>query len=150
MSMSWSNGGAPAKTENGPASVPLPKLPPRSRVPGKLDEAASAPRPTQVRSEPKPGGQFEQADACSSQSATHSERFPTMSLVAWLEMQPAFAPVLWTEPENTLQGAPSGVPATAICHSAFNGSRLPELASACWAWNQVTLARGATPATERA
>jgi hypothetical protein len=49
-----------------------------------------------------------------------------------------------------LQAVESGVSATAICHSALVGSRLPELASACWAWNQVMLRRGSTPATERA
>jgi len=57
-----------------------------------------------------------------------------MSLAPKLEMQPALAPVLATAPVDTLQAVESGVPATACCHSALLGSRLPELASACWAW----------------
>ena len=73
-----------------------------------------------------------------------------MSLAPWLETQPGLAPVFATAPKFTLQVVESGVPATACCHSAFEGSRLPELASACWAWNQVMCLEGITPATERA
>jgi hypothetical protein len=39
----------------------------------------------------------------------------------------------------------SGVPVTAACHSAFDGSRLPELSHAACAWNHVMLADGCTP-----
>ena len=39
----------------------------------------------------------------------------------------------------------SGVPATAACHSAFEGSRLRAFLHAAWAWNQVAYADGSTP-----
>jgi hypothetical protein len=44
-----------------------------------------------------------------------------------------------------LSGPGSGVPATAACHSAFDGSRLREFLQACCAWNQVMNADGVTP-----
>src|SRR5687767_8269540 len=85
------------------------------------------------------------------QSATHSATFPTMSLAWKREMQPKLAPVFSNDPPGPMlhRSAP-GVPAAAACHSAFDGRRLPEFARACCAWNQVILARGGTPATERA
>jgi hypothetical protein len=39
-------------------------------------------------------------------------------------------------------GPGSGVPATAACHSAFDGKRLPALSHAACAWNHVMLADG--------
>ena len=72
-----------------------------------------------------------QPSASSSQSPTHSQTLPTMSLAPKCETQPALAPVFWTAPVLTLQASESGVPATAACHSALVGSRLPEFASAC-------------------
>ena len=44
-----------------------------------------------------------------------------------------------------LSGPGSGVPATAACHSAFDGSRLPAFVHACCAWNHVMNADGVTP-----
>jgi len=38
-----------------------------------------------------------------------------------------------------------GVPATAACHSAFDGSRLRAFSHAAWAWNHVRFADGLTP-----
>src|SRR5882724_4203425 len=49
-----------------------------------------------------------------------------------------------------LSGPGSGVPATANCHSAFDGSRLRELPHACCAWNHVTHAVGCTPGIDTA
>ena len=44
-----------------------------------------------------------------------------------------------------LSGPGSGVPATAACHSALDGSRLPAFLHACCAWNHVMYADGVTP-----
>ena len=44
----------------------------------------------------------------------------------------------------------SGVPAAAACHSALVSRRLPWLAQAATAWNQVAKPDGVTPATLRA
>ena len=44
-----------------------------------------------------------------------------------------------------LSGPGSGVPATAACHSALDGRRLPEFAHACCAWNHVMNPDGVTP-----
>ena len=44
----------------------------------------------------------------------------------------------------------SGVPATAICHSALVGSRLPTFAQACCAWNHVISDEGTRAGTEAA
>ena len=44
-----------------------------------------------------------------------------------------------------LSGPGSGVPATAACHSAFDGSRLPAFVHAACAWNHVMNADGITP-----
>src|SRR4051794_9439107 len=103
---------------------------------------------------PQPGQSVE----AGTQSATHSQRVPTMSLAPQAERPLARAPVATGRDKEfvVLQScAPallsgSGVPAAACCHSAFVGSRLPELASACLAWNQVMCDEGVTPATERA
>ena len=44
-----------------------------------------------------------------------------------------------------LSGPGSGVPITADCHSAFDGSRLRALRHAACAWNQVMWVDGVTP-----
>ena len=44
-----------------------------------------------------------------------------------------------------LSGPGSGVPATAACHSAFDGRRLRAFSQAACAWNQVRFADGVTP-----
>src|SRR5262249_19979021 len=54
----------------------------------------------------------------------------------------------WATPSPARPG--SGVPAAAICHSAFVSRRLPESAQACWAWNQVRNTDGETSLTEAA
>ena len=41
----------------------------------------------------------------------------------------------------------SGVPATAACHSAFDGNRLRAFSHAACAWNHVIRDDGVTPAT---
>src|SRR3954453_1162615 len=158
MATPESDGSLRALTANRPAPLLSSKSPPRTRAPERRVEGSPEALPRQVRSSPKPADGDDcvvtvaHATACSSQSATHSPTFPTMSLTPQLETQAGLAPVFASEPvlPPTLQALESGVPATAICHSALVGSRLPELASACWAWNQVMLAAGATPATERA
>src|SRR3954470_24748773 len=136
-----------APTLNGPAILPSAKSPPRTRAPGRRVEGSPEALPRLLVSAPS---QIALVTDCSSQSATHSPTFPTMSLTPQLETQAGLAPVFAVAPVLTLQAVESGVPATAICHSALVGSRLPELASACWAWSQVMLAAGATSATERA
>ena len=79
-----------------------------------------------------------------------------MSLAPQAETQFDRDPVATVAMEAVLQScapglAPgSGVPAAACCHSALVGRRLPELASACSAWNHVIKAEGLTPVTERA
>ena len=79
------------------------------------------------------------------QSAVNSQRLPTMSRAPCRETHLAWAalPAVLTWLLPTLQlTASSGVPATAACHSALLHSRLPALAHACWAWNQVMYAEG--------
>jgi hypothetical protein len=43
-----------------------------------------------------------------------------------------------------LSGPRSGVPITAACHSAFDGSRLRAFSHAACAWNHVMFADGST------
>src|SRR5262245_54505148 len=68
------------------------------------------------------------------QSATHSITFPTMSTTPTADTQRLRDPVGIRIPLAVLQvvapssGPGSGVPATAACHSAFDGSLLPALA----------------------
>src|SRR5262245_29299655 len=91
------------------------------------------------------------------QSATHSQTFPTMSEAPQFEVQLERLPVLAgpgefvtqvVEPSSALPG--SGVPAAAPCHSALVSRRLSERRQACCDWNQVMQALGRTPATETA
>src|SRR5262245_55170966 len=82
------------------------------------------------------------------QSATHSERFPTMSNAPTSETHPA-VPVT-TGPELTRHGGPSGVPRAAACHSALVGNRFPAFRAAAAAWNQLMLLAGSTPSMETA
>jgi len=82
------------------------------------------------------------------QSATHSARLPTISKAPRAETQLLREPVRERPSLAVLQsvvplsGPGSGVPFTPICHSAFVGSRLPELAQASCAWNQVMFDEG--------
>src|SRR5262249_61711630 len=78
--------------------------------------------------------------ARSLQSATHSDRFPTMSNVPQLDLQlerdPVFAGLAEfvahvVVPSSAFPG--SGVPAAARCHSSFRTRRLPDAAHACTA-----------------
>jgi hypothetical protein len=62
------------------------------------------------------------------------EPVPTATLVALLQSV------------ARLSGPGSGVPFAPTCHSALVGSRLPALAHASWAWNQVTFADGISEA----
>src|SRR5215813_11143447 len=95
-----------------PASVPLVQSPPRSTAPGSerstepgltgtLPEGDPGP-PKQLTSFPNSLDQWVQLVARSSQSATHSQRFPTMSNMSHCEMQDGFAPVGPTFPLVTL------------------------------------------------
>src|SRR6185503_11196133 len=77
------------------------------------------------------------------QSATHSWTLPTMSITPQFEVHAGDDPVgsgpgvfvlQVVTPSPARPG--SGVPAAAICHSAFVSRRLPESAHACCAWNQ--------------
>src|SRR5919106_6541426 len=115
MATSESDGLLMPLTANGPALVPSSRSPPRSRAPGRRVEGSPEALPTQEWSPPKSTpGQVAHATASSSQSATHSPRFPTMSLAPQLETQAALAPVFATEPVLTLQSVESGVPAAAV------------------------------------
>ena len=96
--------------------------------------------------------QFGQSVCTGTQSATHSSRFPTMSKAPSVDTQLLRDPVATVV--NTLcvlqsvvplSGPGSGVPTTAACHSAFDGSRLRAFLHATCAWNQVMFADGFTP-----
>src|SRR5713101_2776341 len=80
---------------------------------------------------PQPG----QAVESGTQSATHSNTFPTMSKAPQFDTHPAVPAD--PGPPVTIHGAPSGVPAAVSCHSRFVRSRLPESLHACAAWNHV-------------
>src|SRR5262245_36072923 len=89
---------------------------------------------------------------CGTQSATHSITFPTMSNAPSADLQLVREPVLTrVKPRFVLQsvvplsGPGSGVPMTAACHSAFDGSRLRAFLHAACAWNQVANPDGSTP-----
>src|SRR5579862_7185868 len=102
--------------------------------------------------------QLPQVVDCGTQSATHSSTLPTISCAPHADMQCERDPVgTLVNTLYVLQSAapsspplPSGVPATAICQSAFDGKRLRAFAHACWAWNQVMYADGVTPGMLRA
>jgi predicted RecA/RadA family phage recombinase len=73
-----------------------------------------------------------QPAAWSTQSATHSWTFPTMSNTPQADLQLLREPVFTIPGELTAQSVVrlsvpgSGVPATASCHSWFVGRRLPD------------------------
>ena len=89
------------------------------------------------------------------QSATHSKRLPTMSNAPRADLQLLRDPVgatasvlLVLQSVVPLSGfglPGSGVPATAACHSAFDGSRLRAFSHAACAWNQVVREDGMPP-----
>jgi len=74
-----------------------------------------------------------------------------MSKAPRADTQLAREPVSDTEPPSLLQsvvplsGPGSSVPATAACHSAFEGSRLRAFSQAACAWNHVTNLEGVIP-----
>ena len=129
-----------------PALMPTLYGPPRTRAPGRPDPPSHAPH----------------AHAAS----LKENQLPQESMREGSSRRPTprgFRPIFHSAARHALafarcsgragaelQAVESGVPATAICHSAFEGSRLPELASACWAWNHVMRRDGVTPATLRA
>src|SRR5262249_41146920 len=137
-------------TASGPALTPWRKLPPRRRAPGSPTVAAPARHwksPVGLTS----GLQAPQTVDSGSHSATTSLRLPTMSKAPPADTPPrrapagAPAPVLAVfQSVAPLSGPGSGVSAPATCHSAFDGSRLPEFRHACCAWNQLIDADGVT------
>src|SRR5258706_3804664 len=137
---------------NTPAPVLEVKSPPRSRAPNPVLRRSA---PAKQLTSPSYIGETQSVES-GTQSATHSKTLPTMSKAPQLETQLARAPVRSAPAELVLQ-SPSpgenpafGVPAAAICHSALPSSRLPELAAACCAWNQVIYEDGVTPGTLKA
>src|SRR5262245_48574707 len=84
-------------------------------------------------------------------SATHSSTLPLASRTPRADTQALRAPVPTTSAMPTLQSVVplsvpgSGVPFAPTCHSALVGSRLPELAHASCAWNQVMNCAGISP-----
>src|SRR5262245_40400042 len=140
-------------TASGPACAKLPKSPPRSSAPG--PPAVVLAPDKHMRSSlapPHPGHAVE----AGTQSATHSTTLPTMSKAPREDTHLGREPVGPTLPtrRSVLQSVVpfsdpcvSGVPVAPTCHSAFVGSRLPALAHASCAWNQVMLAAGVTLAT---
>src|SRR5512143_2196867 len=135
-----------AVTVNGPAAVPWPKSPPRSSAPGPLAVAlAPARHILSLLKPPHPGHAVDGG----TQSATHSYRLPIMSKAPRAETQLLREPVGATvkrlkvlQSVVPLSGPGSGVPFAPTCHSALLGRRLPALAHASWAWNQVMNAEG--------
>src|SRR6185369_12230758 len=140
------NGGK-SRTASGPAIGPPreAQAPPRNSAPG-LFWVVLAPERHMLSSLKlaHPGHIVD----CGTQSATHSARLPTMSKAPRAEVQLARVPVRDRTPLAVLQsvvplsGPGSGVPFAPTCHSALVGSRLPALAHASCAWNQVMNAEG--------
>src|SRR5215468_2960254 len=142
------NGGLPPRTVRGPAFVPRMKEPPRVSAPGLLSVALAPARhmPSLLKLP-----QFGHIVERGTQSATHSSRFPTMSKAPRAERHALREPVSDTpsglavlQSVVPLSGPGSGVPFAPTCHSALVGSRLPALAQASCAWNQVMNAEGST------
>src|SRR5262245_57138001 len=139
-----------SRTASGPASGPRRKGSPRSSAPGEFDVVLAPARHMSSLLKPAQPGQLVD---CGTQSATHSARFPTMSKAPRAETQLLRAPVRDGKPldePDVLQslvpssGPGSSVPFAPTCHSALVGSRLPALAHASCAWNQVMNAEGST------
>src|SRR5262245_9730799 len=142
----WTDGGKLPLTVSGPAAAMWPKSPPRSSAAGPV-AVVLAPARHMLSSLklPHPGHAVERG----TQSATHSNRLPTMSKAPRAETQLLREPVGATvRVLKVLQsvvpssGPGSGVPLAPTCHSAFVGSRLAALAHASCAWNQVMSADG--------
>src|SRR5512143_860406 len=142
------DGGKLALTVNGPAAVPWPKSPPRSSAPGPVAVVLAPERHIlSLLKAPHPGHAVE----AGTQSATHSNRLPTMSKAPRAETQLLREPVGATvKVLKVLQsvawssGPGSGAPFAPTCHSALVGRRLPALAHASCAWNHVMFAEGIT------
>src|SRR5688572_7684042 len=118
------------RTASGPLLDPPKKPPPRTSAPGPASVVLAPAR--HIRSSltrPQPGHAVESG----TQSETHSARLPTMSKAPRADTQLLHAPVSDAAPRAVLQSvvplsAPgSGDPFAPTCHSAFVGSRLPEL-----------------------
>src|SRR5262245_10826349 len=142
-------------TSSGPARVPLRKSTPRRSAAGSTTKSKSpGSAPARHLASPvglTPGLQVPHVVDRGNQPATHSERLPTMSKAPSVDVQLLRDPVLTAA--NTLpvlqsvvllSGPGSGVPATAACHSAFDGSRLRAFLQAACAWNHVMFADGCT------
>src|SRR5216117_1342506 len=140
-------GSTSPETANGPAAAPSEKAPPRSSAPGALLVSLA---PARHMRSPLKLAQPGQSVESGVQSATHSARLPTISRAPRADAQRLRSPVSVAVPRAVLQsavpssGPGSGVPFAPIYHSALLGSRLPELAHASCAWNQVIKAAGAT------
>src|SRR5262245_61366162 len=113
-----------ALTVNGPAAVPWPKSPPRSSALGPAVVLAPERHILSLLKPPHPGHAVERG----TQSATHSYRLPTMSNAPRADTQAVRDPVATVSRALAVLHAVvpssspgSGVPATAACHSAFEG-----------------------------
>src|SRR5262249_46291518 len=151
----YENDGKPmASTAKTPASVSSFQSPPRNNAPGTCANTLLPSPPKQLKSPPaRPTAVVQSVQlpvALSAQSATHSLTFPTMSNPPQFETHPALAPVFAGPKALTTQGAPSGVPEAASCHSRLVARCFPESAHAWAAWNQVMQVLGRTPAMETA
>src|SRR5262247_42756 len=139
MKMRDAEDGGMSRTASGPASGPKKNAPARTSAPGKFAVVLAPARHISSLLKPPQPGQLVESGT---QSATHSARLPTMSKAPRAETQLLRVPVGVTAPappataSATLQSVVpssvpgSGVPFAAACHSAFVGSRLPELAQA--------------------
>src|SRR5262249_8526232 len=131
------DGSKSATTSKTPASVPMPKSPPRTNATGRALPPFPPGPPKQLESLPAKLAEVVQSvhglgPLLSAQSATHSATFPTMSKTPQFDLQLDREPVLTASSTLlTLQSVVpssvpgSGVPAAAPCHSRFVSSRLP-------------------------
>src|SRR5215470_15215009 len=149
MKGAFERNGAKSRTASGPASGPPIEVnaPPRTSAPGKFAVVLAPARHMKSLLKPPHPVQFVEKGT---HSATHSATLPTMSKAPLADTQSPRVPVSDKSSPAVLQsvvpssGPGSGVPFAATCHSAFVGSRLPALAHASCAWNQVMYAEGRT------
>jgi hypothetical protein len=137
---------------SGPAAEPLVKLPPRISTPGAPVVSRSPFRHCSSPVDQAPQGATAAGSESGTESATHSDRLPTMSKAPLDDTQASRDPVgtavcvlavLHVKMKSSGSPGPrSGVPATAACHSVLVGSLLREFLHACCAWNQVMCADG--------
>src|SRR5436190_8513275 len=153
MSNAVTDGATPPWMASGPGFTVGLMLPPRMSAPGSPVVAA----PIRHCKSPvglTPAVHVPQPDVVDrgTQSATHSQTFPTMSNAPRADVQLLREPLFTVVPTLVqlqsvvpLSAPGSGVPITAACHSAFEGSRLRAFSHAACAWNHVTFADGRTP-----